>query len=165
MLPTDGNISGPAGSPVGWGYSLTNTDLSSWFMTTDLNFDSFSHGTPTSLFDFPILTPGGTVTEEFDPTQNIGLFQLQWDASAPVGFLNSGNFVLSGQLWNGDPLNGGSFIANIPDISLAYSASVSGTGPPPVPEPSTFLLLTISGVWVLIVYKNLKGRDSWGPES
>ena len=78
-----------------------------------------SNGTPTLLFDFPILAPGGTVTEAFDSVNSIGLFELQWDVSAPVGFVNIGNFTLSGEWWDGDPLNGGNFIAAAPDIALA----------------------------------------------
>ena len=48
-------------------------------MSTNLNSDSFSNGTPTLLFDFPILAPGGVVTQAFDSVNSVGLFQLQWD--------------------------------------------------------------------------------------
>jgi hypothetical protein len=45
-----------------------------------------------SLFGF--LPPGAgasvSVTEEFDPVNSIGLFELQWDLSAPIGTVNSG---------------------------------------------------------------------------
>jgi hypothetical protein len=139
LLPPDGNVSGAPGSLVGWGYAVTNTDLSNWFMSTSLNSDSFSNGTPTLLFDFPILAPGGTVTEAFDSVNSIGLFELQWDVSAPVGFVNTGNFTLSGEWWDGDPLNGGSFIAAAPDIALAYSATAE-QGSSTVPEPSSWWL-------------------------
>src|ERR1039457_944852 len=98
-----------------------------------------SNGTPTLLFDFPILAPGGTVTEAFDSVNSIGLFELQWDVSAPVGFVNTGNFTLSGEWWDGDPLNGGSFIAAAPDIALAYSATAE-QGSSTVPEPSSWWL-------------------------
>jgi hypothetical protein len=125
---------------VSWGYSLTNTDSSNWFATTNLNSDSFANGTPTLLFDFPILAPSTTVTEAFDPVNSIGLFELQWDVSAPIGFVNSGNFTLSGEWWDGDPLNGGNFIAAAPDIALPYSATVTEGGTATVPDPSSWLL-------------------------
>ena len=140
LLPSDGNVFGAPGSLVGWGYSLTNTDSLNWFATTNLNTDSFSNGTPTLLFDFPILAPGDAVTEPFDSVNSIGLFELLWDASAPAGFVNSGNFTLSGEWWEGDPLNGGSFIATAPDIALAYSATVTGSTSA-TPEPSGLALL------------------------
>jgi protein-disulfide isomerase len=137
-IPSDGNVFGPPSSLVGWGYSLTNNDPSNWFVSTDLNSDSFSNGAPSLLFDFPILAPGDTVTEAFDPVNSIGLFELQWNPSAPVGFANSGNFVLSGQWWDGDPFNGGNLIATAPDVLSAYSATVGTVSS--VPEPSSLSL-------------------------
>ena len=156
LLPSDGNVLGAPGSLVGWGYSLTNTDPSNWFMATNLNSDSFSNGTPTVLFDSPILAPGGSVTEPFDSVNSIGLFELLWDVSAPIGFVNSGNFTLSGEWWDGDPLNGGSFIANAPDLTLAYSAAVTApTGG--VPEPSSFVLLAF-GVGMIVGLRIVRNR-------
>jgi hypothetical protein len=142
LLPSDGNISGPPGSLIGWGYSLTNDSTSDWFMSTNLNADSFSNGTPTSLFDFPILSPEQTVTEPFDPINSIGIYELAWDPSAPIGFVNSGDFVLSGQWWDGNPLSGGTFIADAPDVSLPYTATVGGTSI--TPEPSSFFVLAFA---------------------
>jgi len=159
LLPPDGNVSGAPGSLVGWGYSLTNTDPSNWFMSTDLNSDSFSNGTPTLLFDFPILGPGDSVTEEFDPLNSIGLLELLWDAPAPVGFVNIGDFTLSGEWWDGDPLDGGNFIADAPDIEVPYSATVSeGTGA--APEPSSFVLL-LAAVGTMTAFRiRWNGRGS-----
>ena len=154
VSPSDGGVSGPAGSLVGWGYSLTNTDPSNWYMSTDLNSDSFSNGTPTLLFDFPILAPGDTVTEAFDSVNSIGLFELQWDPSAPVGFVNSGDFVLSGQWWDGDPFGGGNFITDAPDISLPYLASVTGSAS--VPEPGSFFLFA-GGILLMTGCRRLHG--------
>jgi hypothetical protein len=155
LLPSDGNVSGPPGSLVGWGYSLKNDSSADWFSSTNLNSDSFSNGTPTLLFDFPNVGPGATVTEAFDPVSSIGLFELQWDPSAPVGFVNSGNFVLSGQWWDGDPLNGGNFIANATDTLSPYSATVTGSSS--VPEPSSFLLLA-SGIVAIIGWRSVRNR-------
>jgi hypothetical protein len=66
---------------------------------------------------------------------------LIWDAGAPVGFVNSRNFVLSAGWWDGDPLNGGNFLFNEPDINLPYTATVTEGGTPSVPEPSSLWLL------------------------
>jgi hypothetical protein len=156
LLPSDGNVSGPAGSVVGWGYSLQNTDPSNWFESTALNSDSFAKGTPILLFDFPILAPCDTVTEAFDSLNSIGLFQLQWDSSASVGFVNSGNFTLSGQWFDGDPLNGGNSIADAPDMALPYSATVSGSTST-VPEPSSFVLMAF-GVGMILRHRRC-GRE------
>src|ERR1700733_5376496 len=112
LLPSTGDVSGPAGSLVGWGYSITNQSTTDWFLATNLNSDSFSNGTPNLLFDFPEVAPGATVTEAFDSVNGNGMFELLWDPSPPVGFVNSGDFTLSGQWYDGDPFNGGNFIAD-----------------------------------------------------
>jgi hypothetical protein len=53
---------------------------------------------PTLLFDFPDLGPGATVTEPFDPVNGIGIYELQWDPSAPVGFVTrNGPHSLTGR--------------------------------------------------------------------
>ena len=139
LLPSDGAVSGPPGSIVGWGYSITNNSLTDWFRTTALNSDSFSNGSPVLLFDFPIVAPGATVSVPFDSGTGAGLYELIWDVGAPAGFVNSGNFVLSGEWWDGDPLNGGNFLFSEPDISLPYSATVTEEGPGTT-EPSTWWL-------------------------
>jgi len=147
LLPGDGNLSGAPSSLIGWGYSITNNSTADWFLATGLNSDSFSNGTPTSLFDFPEVGPGQTVTEAFDAVNSIGLFELQWDASAPNGFANAGSFVLSGQWWNGDPFNGGSLIATATDVAVPYSATVSGGSGSNTPEPAAgYLLLLAIGI-------------------
>lgn len=77
----------------------------------------------------------------FDPLAGSGLFGLTWDAAAPVGFTNSGTFVLSAEFWDGDPFADGNFVDFAPDQLAAYSASVSATSTVPVPAPSTLILL------------------------
>ena len=155
LLPSEGNVSGPPGSLVGWGYSLTNDSSGDWFLATNLNSDSFSNGTPTSLFDFPNLAPGANVTEPFDPVDSIGLYELQWDTSAPVGFVNSGDFVLSGQWYDGDPFNGGNFIADATDTALGYTATVSRTTGT-VPEPSSAALFLACGIAAIIGWQKVR---------
>ena len=155
LLPADGNIAGSPGSTVGWGYSLTNQSASDWLVTTNLTADSFLHGTPALLFDFPNLGPGQTVTELFNANAGVGLYKFTWNADAPVDFVNSGLFVLSAQWWDGDPANGGSYLATAPDTNVSYSVTASSTRP--VPEPSTIafvilsLLATVAGkTWISI---------------
>ena len=79
------------------GYSITNESTTDWLLTINLNSDAFLDGTANSLFDFPEVAPGTTVTDAFDPINSIGLYELTWDPDAPTGFTNSGNFVLSAQ--------------------------------------------------------------------
>src|SRR5579863_5206412 len=50
LIPPTGNVGGPAGSAVGWGYSLSNESTSDWLVTSDLQAGSFLHGSPNSIF-------------------------------------------------------------------------------------------------------------------
>ena len=137
LIPSSGDVAGLPGSTVGWGYSITNESTTDWLLTTNLVSDSFLYGAATSLFDFPEVAPGATVTESFDPINGIGLYELTWDPGAPAGFVNSGNFVLSAQWYDGDPFNGGTYIADALDTNAAYSATVSASGPSGTPEPAS----------------------------
>jgi hypothetical protein len=150
LIPADGQVSGPPGSTVGWGYSITNESTTEWLVFVSLNSDPFQYGTPNSLFDFPVLAPLTNVTEPFDPQLGIGLFEFTWDTTAPLGFVNSGIFTVSAQWWTGNPLNGGQFIEDAPDGLAAYSASVVGS----TPEPSSLLLL-LSGTGALAGLRKL----------
>jgi hypothetical protein len=154
LLPNTGLVSGPAGSTVGWGFSITNLSTTDWLVTTGLNADLFQHGTPLALFDplfSPIaLAPGSTDTVAFDAVSGSGLYQLTWDANAPIGFTNTGNFILSASFYDSDPSTGGNFMGLAPDQSAAYSATVAGASG--VPEPSTLLLLG-SGFAILLLRK------------
>jgi hypothetical protein len=129
-VPDAVTVSSAAGVETGWGYSLHNESSSLWLVTTDLSAGTFQHATPNVLFGFPDLGPGATVTLPYDPLMQSGLYQIAWDSNAPVGFVNAGQFTLTAQWWNGDPLAGGSFVKAAPNAIQPYSATVT-------PEPST----------------------------
>ncbi|MES1258608.1 MAG: hypothetical protein ABUS51_09260 [Acidobacteriota bacterium] len=134
LLPPD--ISGPPGSTIGWGYQIVNLDPDFWLSTTALDADLFQFATPLSLFDFPILAPGATVTEFFDQAAPAGLYQQTWDNDAPLGFVNTGTFIVTGDFYIGDPLAGGVLLEEGTQRSAAYSATVAAN----TPEPRTLLL-------------------------
>lgn len=157
--PPAGAISGTPGSSIGWGYTISNQSATNWLMLTGLSSDPFANATPdASLFTFPILAPGTAFSVAYSPAALEGLFQITWDANAPVGFTNTGTFVLSGEFWDADPLAGGNFVLLGFDQSAAYSASVSA-GSTSVPEPST-LLLIIFGITGLLLQRQLFRRGS-----
>lgn len=146
-IPGDGNISGAPGATIGWGYSITNESTSDWLLATNLNADSFAFGTPTLLFDFPEVAPGATVTEVFDPIGLTGLYEDVLNNPVPNGSVDSGDFVLSAQWYNGDPFNGGTLIGDAVDTNAAYTATVTSSSS--TPEPSSFVLLA-SGIIAII---------------
>lgn len=138
-IPATGGVAGLPGSTVGWGYTISNLSPTDWLVTTGLNSDPFLDGTAMSLFDFPDLGPGTSVTVAFDPNLGSGLYQLTWDPTAPAGTVDSGLFTLSAEWWDGDPVNDSNFLSTAPDSTAFYSASVIITSE--TPEPSCLLLI------------------------
>lgn len=139
VLPVGGAVSGPPGSTVGWGYSFTNQSATNWLVLTSISADPFLHGNPdASIFNFPALGPGLTLSVAY-LTGTAGLFEFTWDPTAPVGFTNSGLFIVSAEWWSGDPTAGGQFLLPATDQSDVYSATVTPSAT--VPEPSSLLLL------------------------
>jgi hypothetical protein len=136
LLPGDGSIAGTPGETVGWGYSIENQSTTHWLVTSGLAPGAFQFGTPDLIFDFPILAPGSIVTAPFDAAALTGLLGLTWDASAPLGAVESGSFLLSAEWWNGDPLSGGQFAFSASPLNQPYDATV-------VPEPGTGALLAL----------------------
>jgi hypothetical protein len=148
LLPLSGDVSGPPGSTVGWGYTITN-NTALWIQTEAVSSDAFLNGTPNLIFDFPAVAPGSFVTLDFSLVVTglcsfppCGLYSLTWDTTAPVGFVNSGTFIVSSDFYDGDPNNGGNDLGPAPDASALYSATATGSG---VPEPSS-LWLVLSGL-------------------
>jgi hypothetical protein len=143
LLPADGTIYGTAGSTIGWGFSVTNNSAGQWLVFVNLNSDPFVSAIPSVLFDFPILSPGQTLTEDYAPGQ--GLMELQLSSFLPGTVVNSGQFRLDAEWWDGDPLAGGSLVAEADPIVSPYRAVASS-----VPEPSTAVLagtVIFAAIW------------------
>ena len=97
VIPPD--VSGPAGTTVGWGFSITNTSTSDYLDISGIDSDLFAatDGIPdASIFLFPNLAPGQTETQNYDPVDQLGLFQFTWNSGLAVGTKESGQFQLSG---------------------------------------------------------------------
>ncbi len=144
LLPLSGDVSGPPGSTVGWGYTITN-NTALWIQTEAVSSDGFLNGTPNLIFDFPAVAPGSFVTLDFSLVATgacsfppCGLYSLTWDTTAPSAFVNIGTFIVSSDFYDGDPNNGGNDLGLAPDASATYSATVTGSG---VPEPSSLILM------------------------
>lgn len=151
-IPPGGNIAGPPGSLIGWGYTISNLDSLNWLVTTSLSAGSFLNGTPDdTFFDFPILMPSTTRMVAFDPATHVGLYGLTWNTSAPLGFTNSGSFILGAEFWSGDPSAEGIFLRTVPDQTAPYAAAVTV-----VPEGSTLSLL-LTGLAALGIWKKRSG--------
>lgn len=138
-LVPSADVVGPAGSTVGWGYTIENLDPDFWLVPLFLDADLFQNGTPLSLFDFPILAPGQSVTLAFSAILAQGLYQLQWDPGAPLNFVNAGRFTLTADFYSADPLNGGFNLFLESQRDADYTAQVGDTAE--VPEPAAAWLI------------------------
>src|SRR5437763_6291258 len=106
LLPSP-DLSRPPGATVQWNYAIRNLSDADTLVLSDLNAGVFQYGTPQSIFDFPIVAPLDTALGN--------LYQFTWDSNAPIGFINSGTFVLSADFYLGDPVNEGTFDTAAPD--------------------------------------------------
>lgn len=131
------DISGPAGSTIGWGFTITNFSSTDSLILDGVSADSFAHATANAnVFSFPIVDPNSGFSVTYNPGVD-GLYELTWDADAPVGFVNSGTFYLDAHFC--DPADLGCTDTPEQELTLSYSATVSAATT--VPEPATTLLL------------------------
>lgn len=150
-------VSGPAGSTVGWGYSITNNSSTDYLDITSIDSDLFlaADGTPdASIFNFPNLAPGQTAVQAYDPTDSLGLFQFTWNSGVPAGTTETGVFTLYGAFcaptdpFCADDLS----VASTALGSTAYSAAVAANSST-LSEPSGFLLLALGLALVGVVVR------------
>lgn len=139
-IPANGVVSGLPGSTVSWDYRISNNDPINWLVISGLAAGLFVQGVPYDAFDYPIIPPvilpGSIVFGR--------LYEFTWNATAPVGSTNSGQFTLSAEFWDGDPFGGGNFFSLAGDMSTPYTANAV-----PVP-PSIFLMASgLVGIWYL----------------
>jgi hypothetical protein len=151
VTPVD--VSGPAGTAVGWGFTITNNPNATgdYLDISAIDSDLFlsTNGTPdASIFSFPNLAPGESETQSYDSVAGLGLFQFTWNAGLPLGTTDSGKFRLYGAFC--DPTVDQFCAEDNPTLSpvlatAAYTATVSSPSGTPIPEPSSILLL-VSGL-------------------
>jgi hypothetical protein len=155
---TPPDVSGPAGSTVGWGYSITNNSATDYLDVNNIDSDLYAatDGIPdASVFNFPDLAPGQTVTQAYDPVDGLGLFQFTWNAGVAVGTTESGLFGLYGAFCDpSDPFCVDDGDVQGSDLAFAsYSATVVPAAGVPTPEPGTLLLCALGLIALGILQK------------
>lgn len=125
-LTPSGDLSGAPGETLTWGYTIENKELEesgNWLILWSLGSDAWAYGNAEALLiDLPTIGPGTSATGS--------LYSFTWDNDAPMGFVNSGVFTVTGDWYDS---NNDVWLYD-DTKTAAYSAQV-------VPEPSTLLLL------------------------
>ena len=158
--PPDGLLSGAAGATVGYGYRIVNLDPTLWLVTTGLSAGTLAYAAGTSLFDFPVVGPGETAFLPYDPSASTGLYEIAIDAASPLGYVNSGAFVLSADFYTLDPSLGGVLFAAAEDQIAEYQ--ITAAPDTEVPEPR-LLWTTGLGLAVLLWGASVGRRGSGKP--
>lgn len=168
-LYPDSSISGAAGSTVGWAFYIENSDAAHWMSITSVTPQFQSNPSlMTGFVDF--LSPlggnsGAAIAPldywwitDFDLGSEMGVGAYTINGAALVGAADSGILRLSYDVYDGDPLNGGSYVESIlldVDVSPSYELTVSGTPIPPseVPEPSTAMLSLPVALLAIVLHR------------
>jgi len=149
--PPSGSIAGEPGQTAGWGFTLLWTSTTNWISVTSsaLTFETNpSLGTYTDFIGLqggPLpsfaLGPSTSWQETFDNAsqQGVGSFQLAGNA-IPFS-LDSGSIIVFFDIFDGDPLVGGSQTGS---SSVTVPFSVIVNQPSGIPEPSTAVLISLS---------------------
>ena len=149
-IPASGNVSGPPGSVVGWGFTLTNSDPVDWVILTGSSFTgSQVQGTYVdylSLGSAPLYIAGpapesSIVTQNWNLASQLGLGEFNINPTAAPGLI-TGNIVVHYSEFSQDP-NDPNFDPDtstvVADATLSAPVSIGV-----VPEPGTLGLIFAS---------------------
>lgn len=164
-LPVNGALNAPAGTTTGWGYAITNS-TEFWLVPLGLSNSGVVNGSLTDIFDYPVVDPGQTINQDyaFNPPagfgNSLGLYEYTLPNGAPAGFIESGTFILTYQLYTDNPdLNPAAApIGDAVRINAPFTVAIE---PAAVPEPGTAGILGLGSAWLLFLYGRRKSWSLW----
>lgn len=150
--PSDGNITGLAGQPIGWGFTIINNSPVEWISFTESILVGESNpllgvysdfvgpqGGPTTFSVQPL----DTWTESFSDASQTGIGEYLIDPSAVSGAQDSGVIRVMWEQFAGDPstcnCSPAAFSQDVP-----FQLTVSNA-----PEPGAAWLAAVGCVWLL----------------
>ncbi|HWY44495.1 MAG TPA: PEP-CTERM sorting domain-containing protein [Candidatus Sulfotelmatobacter sp.] len=164
LIPSDGAITGAAGTTVGWGFTLMNLG-SNWLVVTGSDFCvavitspcSNSLGTYTDFIGQQFFAVGpspesGSITQAFDNSTQTGMGSFFINPAATGSVF--GEIALTYDLFSVDP-NSTDFNPDLDTVSVGNyltapaSVTVGTSTTVPTPEPRT-LLLILAGIATLL---------------
>lgn len=161
-LSPESDISGFPGQTVGWGYQISNPNAGVWVAVESLGTPLFNVGVPTQLINMsagnaPVLGPGESATQPFDPVLNEGLLGFFINSNAPGGALDSGLFTLTFDLYDANPLDplSNANLIEVLDVSQPFSVGVEGAI---IPEPGGWQLILGGALLLTGVHRRVRVR-------
>jgi hypothetical protein len=150
ILPAGGSIVASPSETIGWGYSITNTTVH-YLLPLGLANSGVVYGTLDDIFDYPVVDPGQTIAQQYvfnSPGgwgNSFGLYEYILPLDMPPGFVQTGTFLFTYQLYDDNPdLNPfASPVAPPETLSAPFELTVEASQ---VPEPATFMLVAIGVV-------------------
>ncbi|MGD1096925.1 MAG: hypothetical protein ABSB35_33650 [Bryobacteraceae bacterium] len=147
IFPLTGALTALPGETTGWGYSIDNQTLD-YLVPYGLSNSGVVNGTLTDIFDYPVVNPGQTIDQDYvfnSPGgfgNSLGLYEYTVPTNAPPGFIESGTFVLSYQLYNSNPDFDPSWVpvGPVTDLSAPFSLTVETAS---TPESGSWALVTL----------------------
>jgi len=150
LNPANGQISGTAGSTIGWSFTLTSD--THYLLSNGIDFlPGPSIGTFEDLLSArPTFTSGPlenpVVSEVFDLVAETGLAKFTIDAGTPEGTIASGNLYFNYSLFTvspNDPLfDPGAHFFDVGLLVLPVQVAVVAA--PAVPEPTTWSMAALA---------------------
>jgi hypothetical protein len=151
LMPLTGTtIDGTPGSTIGWGYEIINT-TADWYVPFSLSPPSIlsTDGILTTLFDYPAVGPGDTVSESYNGIQGLLAFTLSGSLS-PGTTLSLGNVFLTGEFFAENPFTDPSAtdLGAAPNVTAPIAVNVVSSVTP-IPEPS--MLWVLMGICLVLL--------------
>jgi hypothetical protein len=145
-----GDLLGAPGSLIGWGFSLFNDTnyieiTSAQFCMEPVSFPACTAASQGSFTDYIsqfsdiVLGPGEIDSQAFNSSLLTGLGSFAIDLSASNLAMDSGQIILTYNVFDGNPNNPGVNLL-LTDLTLSANASVT-VDSSTVPEPGTLILV------------------------
>jgi hypothetical protein len=161
-LTPGGALSGAAGSTIGWGYTLSNTE-NMYAVITGADFCGAVITSPCSTplgaftdfiaqFNFTVIDPFSTVTSAFDPDSFSGIGSYLVDAGALPGDSFLGQITLTYDFYSDAPGVGLVSADNRVSTTASILVTADSGSPTPLPLPGTLMLMS-SALAVFVIHR------------